>query len=292
MSENAQPRHGVRRLKPLLGTFVEIWADGQGAAMHAALDAAFAAVARVQGLMSYHAARSDVSRINRAASGERVQIDQETWRVLRFAERLRRLSAGAFDVAVGGSLVASGALPASAAEGREAAVRGELELLDEGAVRWHRRGLIDLGGVAKGYAVDRAIQALRACGAACALVNAGGDLRCYGRAQPVYVRAPDGPLVRLGHLCEGALATSGDSAPPAALALVDPASGRPLRWEASVSVVAKDCMSADALTKVVRLCPARAPALLARLAAQAFCVNCDGSVQMSAAGAPQRRRLQ
>jgi hypothetical protein len=51
-------------------------------------------------------------------------------------------------------------------------------------------------------------------------------------------------------------------------------------------------MSADALTKVVRLCPVRAPALLARLAAQAFCVNCDGSVQMSAAGAPQRRRLQ
>jgi thiamine biosynthesis lipoprotein len=225
-----------------------------------------------------------------------VQIDRQTWQVLHFGQQLRRLSAGAFDTSVAHALVAHGALPTPLSgadqEGEVRQPHGDLELLDEGTVRWQRCGLIDLGGIAKGYAVDCAIGALRRHGATAGLVNAGGDLRCYGDAQPVQVRAPDGGIVSLGELCEGALATSGDSPQPAAGALVDPHSGALARWGASISVVADECMSADALTKIVRLCPTRAPGLLARFMAQAFRLETDGSVCMTAAPEQRQRRLQ
>lgn len=285
-------RHGsapaaatLRRMQPLLGTFVEIRAAGDAARLEPAVANALQEVRRVHALMSYHADHSDVARINRAAAGVRVPVHPDTLRVLRFAQRLARLSAGSFDVAIAAVLVERGLLPLPACPGEPArlqgvAARGELELQADGSVRWRRRGLLDLGGIAKGYAVDCAIAALRRSGVACGLVNAGGDLRCFGQPQPIHVRAPDGAAVFLGHLHDGALATSGDSPQPAAGALVDPASGACECWGASISVAADDCMTADALTKIVRLAPQRAPRLLQWLSARAWRIEADGRLRV------------
>lgn len=127
------------------------------------------------------------------------------------------------------------------------------------------------------------------------IVNAGGDLRCFGRAEPIHVRRPDAPatLVPLGWLHDLAIATSGGyfagierdgrQIDP----LVDPGRRACAVWEDSISVVAADCMTADALTKVVRLARQRAPEILDRCHAQAVVV---GAQAIGMCGAPLLRR--
>jgi thiamine biosynthesis lipoprotein len=152
-------------------------------------------------------------------------------------------------------------------------------------VRFHRPLRIDLGGIAKGYAVDRACEALRAHGVVSALVNAGGDLRVVGSTPwPVAVRHPARPAQRLP-LCEiadGALATSAAyflpmSAGRRARALVDGRTRGLREWHGSVSVTAATCLRADALTKVVGLLGARAAPMLVRERASACVIRLDGT---------------
>jgi thiamine biosynthesis lipoprotein len=118
------------------------------------------------------------------------------------------------------------------------------------------------------------------------LVNAGGDLRGFGeRPWPIQIRAPEQPtmLLNAGSLCDAAIATSAGyfcnaGAGSAMVApIVDPAHGRCVLWNASISVVASHCMTADALTKVVRLAPAALPALLDHYDAQIVIVDAHGA---------------
>lgn len=269
------PAAEVRRARPLLGTLVEISVAAalSPACLHAAVDAAFAAVQRVQALMSFHDPASELSALNREASRQPWPVGAQTWFVLNAAQRLSQLSEGAFDVAVGASLQRWGYLPGGAGAECTGDWR-DIELLPDRRVRFHRPLLIDLGGIAKGYAVDCAVEALRSAGVTSALVNAGGDLRLFGaQPQTVLLRHPRDPL-RLAHaltLDEGAVATSagyfsrrrhgaGEVSP-----LLDPRSRQPWLGAASVSVQAADCLSADALTKVALFA---APALAQRLLRQ------------------------
>src|SRR4029077_1336107 len=104
--------NSVRRARPLLGTFVEIAAAGTAPArMVPAIEAAFAAVARVHALMSFHAPDSDVSRLNRVAPTGAVTVDPWTFQVLATAVALHRRSAGIFDIAVAPVLQARRLLP-------------------------------------------------------------------------------------------------------------------------------------------------------------------------------------
>src|SRR3974390_1245596 len=105
----------IRRARPLLGTLVEIRAAAPGASacLHAAVDAAFAAIALVQNLMSYHESSSELSRLNRAAASQPQQVSVHTYAVLAAALRLARLSDGAFDPCIGAHLETWGYLPAT-----------------------------------------------------------------------------------------------------------------------------------------------------------------------------------
>jgi FAD:protein FMN transferase len=277
------PSSSLRRARPLLGTLVEIRATGASAVLPAAFDAAFAAVERIGALMSFHDTGSDVSRINAAAAGCEVPVDPQTYDVLRRAVELGDLSDGRFDIATADVLVRAGFLPQHAPLPASpiAATYRDLELIGEHRVSWRRKGCIDLGGIAKGYAVDCAIAALRACGVFDGIVNAGGDLRCIGEAQPIHVRRPEAPtsLLFVGYLTDGAIATSGGYFSGVSGAdgwidpLVDPGRGTCGTWDRSVSVAARDCMTADALTKVVCLAEDSAPDLLASMDAQAIIVD-------------------
>ncbi|MBS0613995.1 MAG: FAD:protein FMN transferase, partial [Proteobacteria bacterium] len=135
------------------------------------------------------------------------------------------------------------------------------------------------GGIAKGYAVDLAVQRLRDHGFTDFIVNAGGDLRVGGE-RTVWLRDP----VRLGAdprrlmLRDRALATSAAYFSPVSgdgtTHLVDPASGAPYRGPTSVSVLADECMRADALTKVALFAPcAVAERVLALENAQAIVLD-------------------
>lgn len=287
-------------MRPLLGTFVEIATEGDSSRDCAAVAAAFAAIERVQRLMSFHDPRSDVSRINAARRGEQIRIDEETYAVLLAARAIGDLSNGAFDIAMAPALVHRGFLPAPADGGEIPPLSPptnyrELELLPASSTRWRRKGWIDLGGIAKGYAVDRAVDTLVSQGVQSGLVNAGGDLRCFGKSQPLYLRAPDDPssLRLVGCLRESAAATSagyfrmragsrpaaGQLASARSLdvdALVDPPRGECIPWRGSITVLAQDCRSADALTKVVRVAPHLAPRVLAHFNAQAVILDSQG----------------
>lgn len=275
----------IRRARPLLGTIVDIMVEGDASASVSAIEAAFASIELVQRLMSFHDPKSDVCRINGAAPGEEVVVDPHTSRVLGFARELSEVSTGLFDVTTASVLVENGLLPEHGrAAGADGATYRDLLLLPGNRVLWRRMGRIDLGGIAKGYAVDCAIAALRSRGVTGAMVNAGGDLRCFGAAQPLHIRHPEAPttLIQLGSLANAAVATSGgyfsgiDREGRRFEQLVDPRRGACTRWKGSVSVVAPSAMTADALTKVVGLAPARAPALVARFDAQAIVIDNRG----------------
>jgi len=281
----------MRRARPLLGTLVEIGAAGENAAP--AIDAAFDEIAAVHRLMSFHEAESDVSRLNRAPLATPLEVDPRTYEVLSWAQRMSALSGGAFDVTVGAKLVALGFLPAPNAEGPSGGDTSfrDVRLLPEHRVSLCSRVWIDLGGIAKGYAVDRAIEALKRNGVEDGVVNAGGDLRVFGAPQPIHLRHPEDParLLFLGPLSDTAIASSsgcfieqseaGDQPDP----LVDPRHKTALRWQQSVTVIASRCVVADALTKIVRIAPRRAARILPELGAEAIVIDRRGARRLAAA---------
>jgi thiamine biosynthesis lipoprotein len=139
---------------------------------------------------------------------------------------------------------------------------------------------LDLGGIAKGFAVDRAVDALREKGVESGLVNAGGDLRAFGTvAQPFAIRDPQTPsqIYHLGVLQGEAVATSTNATDPRGRGRLLRAGGRRL-WigRGSVSVRAVSCMMADALCKVV--------AAIGPKAAQSLLEMCDVSAMVLTRG--------
>ena len=210
-TRRAHPLPEARRARPLLGTLVEISASSPGA--EHAVAQAFRAVERVHALMSYHDPASDLSRLNREAAFRPVTVDEWTWQVLAAAREFSAASDGLFDVSVAPVLTRLGYLPRHADFPRACpqADWRDIELLAHSRVRFARPLRADLGGIAKGFAVDRAVEALRASGVASGRVNAGGDLRRFGaQAEAVHVRHPHAPtlLLPLAELGDGAAATS------------------------------------------------------------------------------------
>lgn len=278
------PSSSVRRCRPLLGTLVDISVGaGDDATALRALEAGFAAIARVHRLMSFHEPASDVARLNREATFGSVQVDERTYRVLAAALEFSAASDGLFDVTVAPLLVEWGFLPAciDVRLRDPSACWRDIELLPGSRVRFARRLAIDLGGIAKGFAVDEAIAAVATARATQALVNAGGDLRAWGdAAEPVWVRDPRRPggLIEAGLLRDSALATSADADSRRATArgetspLVHARRRKACDAYASVTVRAPDCMTADALTKVVLSGEPSAHAVLDRYRASALVV--------------------
>ena len=262
-------REPIRRARPLLGTLVEIRLHGVAPRSAArALDAAFDEIGRVQQCMSFHSADSDVGRLNAAPAGDWLEVDVRTAEVLALVRAVAARSDGAFDVSVAPRAVAAGLLPAPSARTPDAdADWRDIEPGAAARVRLKRPLWLDLGGIAKGYAVDRAIAVLLAHGVPQACVNAGGDLRAYGTTELVHLRAADGGIAGALELADAAVATSSSGASPTHWRGARGAAIAPGR---SASVVAPQCALADALTKVaLALPPAAAQAVLAAFGAQA-----------------------
>jgi thiamine biosynthesis lipoprotein len=284
--------NNVRRARPLLGTIVEITAAGLDEdALHSAINAAFMAIAEVQRRMSFHDPESMLSRINRCAANVAVEVDEWTFAVLEFAEEMHRISTGIFDVSVAPLLQAKGFLPGDWEAQLPTGSFADVQLLPDRRVRFRHPGLsLDLGGIAKGFAVDRAVAALQAAGVLSGLVNAGGDLRAFGDEPfPVIIRHPQHPGTALTtiDLKDSALATSAHYfadrlVPTADLGpIVDPRSGDAAHAISSATVRATSAMAADALTKVVMLAGEAALPTLQHFRADAIFVAPDGQAMCS-----------
>lgn len=260
----------MRRCRPLLGTFVEVAADSGDA-----IEAGFEAIARVHALMSAHLPDSELNRINRFAHQRGVAVSTETAAVLERALRWWRLSGGAFDVvAAGGRSLADGRIPCHPGQPRPDATDSSALILDGGEVRLTAPACLDLGGIAKGYALDQAIAAMRRCGACHGLVNAGGDLSGFG-AEPwaATVVHPETrcPAVEVALRDEALCTSAGVDGSIAHLP-------RGSRW-ISVSVRAPSACDADALTKLVWQEPSNVAHLLDGAGASAFGILPDGEVE-------------
>ena len=286
----------IRRARPLLGTFVEIEATGPDKSrINQAIDDAFEAVAHVHRLMSFHEPASDVSRLNREAMDRPVGVHAWTFRVLEAAVDMHRRSNGIFDISVAPILQDMGLLPPTSKDrqpGNECPAVDAIELLDGQMIRFGHPGVrIDLGGIAKGFAVDQALDVLRKSGvASSALVNAGGDLAAFGEeARLIHVRNPRDPrsTICAVNVKDEALASSAHrfdlfhSTEVESSAIIDPATEKPANTIDGVTVRAPSCMTADALTKIGMIVGTDAIALLELYNASALLISADGDVQIS-----------
>jgi thiamine biosynthesis lipoprotein len=200
-----------------------------------------------------------------------------------------------FDVTVAPVLQSMGLLPrleADAAVDAELRTSDAIDLLEEQMVRFrHRSVKIDLGGIAKGFAVDRALEVLLGSGVvACGLVNAGGDLAVFGaEAHSIHIRHPRDPHRVIGYaeIRDEALASSArrfdpfGSADTTASAIIDPGGQPSTNGIDGVTVRASSCMIADALTKIAMISGTRSIGLLELYNASALLIAADGDVQIS-----------
>jgi thiamine biosynthesis lipoprotein len=257
----------VRRAKPLLGTLVAIEASGHDATR--AIAAGFAAIAQVHQRMSRFEADSDIARLNAAPVGAWVEADPATVTVLALAHTLHRDSNGAFDCT-------------RRTDAGHLSPQPAWEIAD-GRIRKHAPLQFDLGGIAKGYAVDCAIEAMRpfvmdANDTIHALVNAGGDVRHLGEpAINIALRDCNDPahIAMQWPLHNAAIASSvvGGLTPQAGHSRIFGDTPLPLR--AGASVLAPTCILADALTKIILVLRAPDHPLLQRYNARALLYCAD-----------------
>jgi FAD:protein FMN transferase len=271
----------TRRCRPLLGTFVEIVAHACcDAALSLEIDDAFNAIEKVHRLMSFHDPSSDVSRMNRKAFRHGVAVHPWTWRVMRAAQRFAEESHGAFDVTVAPVLADSNHLPRRDYHFNPVGTWRDIVLRKNNEVSFRSRLIVDLGGIAKGFAVDRAVEALLDAGVSSGIVNAGGDLRIFGsKRQMIRLRHPDNPQHAAGVIaaCDRAMATSAVYFAAQNSAIVDGRTRRASTDSISVTVACRDCMTADALTKVVFALREKSAPLLMRYHADALVLERNGA---------------
>jgi len=235
-----------------MGTTAEVRA--RGLPDPGGLDAAFAALDRVDALMSLWK-ESELAALN--ARGVR-SVSGETYAVLRHALEVAEASGGAFDPTVEPLVRAAGGFDAEPipGDGRRLLDRvGYRHVhLDPKTrtVRLDAGTRLVLDGIAKGFAADLALAALAGAGATSGLVDLGGSsLAVFGEALHVDVRDPtrEGPPWASFRLGEGAIGTSGDSERGGHI--VDPRTGGPARGVLQATVVAASAMEADALSTAV-----------------------------------------
>lgn len=265
-------RRLTRRTVPVMGTLGEIAVVHKDEAFaQNAMDAAFQELNRVESILTWFHANSDVGMVNLVAMVRPQPISVETAEVLRSSLAWAEGSGGSFDPCLGKMTalwdVGFRDTPPELDQVERFAHHGlyrDLELGRSGGqdvAVFHSEDIsLDLGGIGKGYGVDRAVEVLRTWGIENALVNVGGDLYAMGLSEDgdpwqVGVRSPDDPnaLATTLPMTDRAIATSGDYQQYFDYEgrryhhLMDPGTGAPTQARIrSVTVAADLCMDADA----------------------------------------------
>jgi thiamine biosynthesis lipoprotein len=260
------------REEAIMGTrvAVELWSEDAALAQRA-MDEVIAEMRRTDELMSTYKPESQLSLVNAHAHERPVEVDADIIEVVARALEMSRLSGGAFDITYAsvGYLYDFRAHQRPSDQQIAAALPGvdyrQVQVdRDARTIRFLRAGVrIDLGGIAKGYAVDRSIERLRALGIEHAMVNAGGDTRLLGdrRGKPwvVGIRDPrnEGHMVTRLPLEDEAISTSGDyeryfeEDGVRYHHILVPGTGRSARGVRSATVIGADATLTDALSTTV-----------------------------------------
>lgn len=248
----------LKRCKPGLGTYVTIALEGpvSDEVLISHSNAAFQEIQRIEALMSFHNPQSELSRINREAFHGPVAVSVQMDRVLSFALQLSAMTEGRFDPTVAASMVERGVLPDHGYAPQSQGNWRDIQLENQ-HISFSKPLLLDLGGVAKGYAVDCAFEQIPE--SLNVTVDAGGDLRTRPwKGEKVGLRVPGqyewGSVLEID-MGAPAMATSSKYFSENGHPIVCPNTGEPIGDPRSVTVFARKCMVADALTKCVFLIP-------------------------------------
>jgi thiamine biosynthesis lipoprotein len=294
-----------QREDAIMGTrvAVELWSENPALAERA-MQAVLEEMRRTDELMSHYKPESQLSAVNAHAAERPVEVDPTIVEVVARALEFSRISGGAFDI----TYASVGYLYDYRAHQKpsEAQIEQALPGVDyrrvqvdrvASTIRFTAPGVrIDLGGIAKGYAVDRSIEILRKLGIRHAMVNAGGDTRLLGdrRGAPwiVGVRDPrnDSALVTRLPLADEAVSTSGDyeryfeADGVRYHHILVPGTGKSAREVRSVTILGPDATTTDGLsTTVFVLGVRRGLELVERLPGiEAVIVDAEGRIHHSA----------
>ncbi len=248
-----------RERQLMMGTIIEVISPDKQAA-----DIAFREIKRIDNLLSIYKDDSEISRLNKQQS---IQADRQALFVIKRAGEFWKETQGAFDITVGPLMELWGFYNKMYRLPTDLEIKGKLSLIgfdkikiDGNIIELKLKGMkVDLGAIAKGYAVDCAIEKLKLAGIKSALLNAGGDIYCLGSKQGlpwrVAIRKGNGRgTVGYLELKDKAVATSGGYEQYFMLDkvrychILNPKTGRPAdSGITSVTVIAKDCLTADAL---------------------------------------------
>jgi thiamine biosynthesis lipoprotein len=256
----AKPRL-YQEKRALMGTFVEVSSPEKEAAK-----IVFDEIQRIESLLSKYDQNSEITKLNKAG---RLSVSGDTAFLLRKAKEFWLKSAGAFDITVGPLLDLWGFSNKDYRIPKKEEIKNTLRLVgmekiifeeSDNVVEFSLPGMrIDLGAIAKGYAVDCAVKKLKENNIKSCLINAGGDIYClgnkFGKPWEIAIQDPreDDFLGDL-ELQNQAVATSGDYAQyfiqgnTRYAHIFNPRTGFPAKSEIiSVTVIARDCLTADAL---------------------------------------------
>ena len=262
----------------VMGTFARVTViapDSRGGAK--CIEAALAEIRKVDELMSDFKEDSEISRVNKGAFSQPIEVGESTFEVLQKSIEISYLTDGAFDITVGpivklfrtARATGKAPTPEQIADAKAKVGYEKLVLNDaEKTVRFTVEGMsLDLGGIAKGYAVDKAIEIMQQHGALGAMVDVGGDVRCFGTPpkgketwiiglQDPNTHAGPGLLLKL-KIENAAVTTSGDYQQYAIIDgkrqshILDRKTGKSAQGLASVTIIAKNATSSDALATAV-----------------------------------------
>ena len=259
-----------------MGTSISLyfWADDEAAVAKAA-ESVFKEMKRIDGVMTTWTPTSEVSQINTAAGIHPVAVSEETFAVIARAQDVATRTRGIFDITVGGfkglwkfDQDMDGTLPAHAEVKKRLSLIGYRNVVLDKAKRTvflKVKGMsITLGGIAKGYAVDKCVALLHSLNFTDFMVQAGGDMYISGKKgdKPwvVGIRDPRGSEVSTfasTAIEDHSFSTSGDYERGFVKDgvryhhILDPRTGQPARLSRSVTVKAKDAFTADAWSKVM-----------------------------------------
>jgi thiamine biosynthesis lipoprotein len=266
----------------VMGTFARVFAVATDSnTAKRSIGSAFAEIEEVDRLMSKYKSDSKISELNREGFKQAVKVSRPTYEVLEKSVEFSKLTGGAFDVTVGPlmdlwhSAEEANTMPTDAElqEARAKVGYGKLILdANEESIRFTAEGMeVDLGGIAKGYAIDKAVDAMERSGAAGGMVDIGGEIRCFGLPPGgkdkwrIGLQDPDKakdgfdagtPLLVL-NLMDAAVATSGHYRRFVTIGgkryshIVNPESGYSSESLASVTIICPSATDADALTTAV-----------------------------------------
>ncbi len=301
----------VHKTKYVMGTVYEIAVYNERPDRASqAIDKAFAEIVVLDDIMSNYKPESDLSRLNRNAHYHLEKVPLDLYRVIEESGRYSKLSGGKFDITVAPlvdlwkAALRGDRVPTEAEQENVRRCVGyeKIELIPPDRVEFHSPCMrIDLGSIGKGYAVDRAVETLRANGIANALVDAGQST-IYGLGAPpgqsaweVHLRDPSNRIDPQVMLHDNSVSTSEQT--PASLLgienaghIIDPGNGKPLETKYALSIVAKTGTASDALSTTLLLVgPVKGKPIVNSIAdAAAIWISAEGETETATTG-PQIR---